>query len=184
MSGYVIYSFALGRDWGMEYLWDSVSELLISMLFIVLAIGSIRIFRGRIASLGVIPGLDFFSRRKLLAPVNSCIELQPSPKFQVDEKLLPKESLEQSGRIEKHFFIDDKKGCYLLKLSDPLQVNGYLPDKLMLIPEWENHRLGQKGKILVRVYLIPSEEILNEPFLSVDHLELVGRVFSEGVTGT
>ena len=182
MIGYV----AIGLSWGPEsalvYLQGNTVHLAFFMFFLVLSMSSMRVIRGYLAPIAM-PLKNLLPLPKRLKDNSGGrIQMKPSRKFEIYAELLEhKFLLEQSGQLEKRLIIDDNLESYLIRLSYPIPVIDHLGDRLIAIPVWDDKKLIFSKRILIELYLIPDDSLLDQAFLKVEHFTLLGKIYSTAI---
>lgn len=179
MLSYIFVSIGYGHELGRSHLHQVFLSTHLFILYMTIRFGTIEIQRGYIGSISL-PFLFLFKRKKKITELGSSIVLLPSDKFEIDTELITqKASLMLGGVIEKQLIIDDEPNFYLINLSGELDIESHLTDQIILSPQWKKHRLGDKKEVLVQIYLIPKEELIDKAFLEKTDFTFLGRVFTK-----
>ena len=81
--------------------------------------------------------------------------------------------------LQKRIVIDDNLECYLAKLEKAIYIDGYVEDRVIIMPKLDTKKLNQPGNMLVHFILIPSHEILEKPVLTLANFEFAGWAVSK-----
>ncbi|MCH2226109.1 MAG: PrsW family intramembrane metalloprotease, partial [Crocinitomicaceae bacterium] len=179
MTGYVAVSLNFGSNFGKEFLITNALNLQFFILFLILSMGSMKIIRGYIEPL-TFPFRSLFPRAIVRNDVSGhWIELKTSRKFDIVNELVPEISgLNQCVLLKNRIIIDDEINSYVAELSEPIEIEGHLNNRIVLSPQWEEKRLNSRQKILVNVFLVPNEDSLGDAFLKRVQFTYLGKMFS------
>ena len=107
------------------------------------------------------------------------VELKSSKKFEIINDLLPEvAALNQCVVLKNRIIIDDEINSYVAELSEPIELEGHLNNRIVLSPQWEEKRFTNRQKILVNVFLVPNEETLVDAFVNKEQFTYLGKMFS------
>jgi hypothetical protein len=77
-------------------------------------------------------------------------------------------------QTERRIVVDNSLQSYLVSFDNPLNVEGFLSNKLVIIPKSYTKTLANKGRIFVSILLIPSDLDLDKAMISSKELQYIG----------
>ncbi|MBD3638357.1 MAG: PrsW family intramembrane metalloprotease [Crocinitomicaceae bacterium] len=183
MLGFSVISYVIGFNHGKEFLWVTVTQLLFYMFFFLLSISAIRNIRGYVSGIYV-PLRGLFPPAKNEIDLTGLgLQLSISKSHQLEAELLHDlELLNQEVQLLRRFVVDDNLNAYIAQLSQPVMYNGYYTNQLILIPHWDHLNFNHKKRVLTNVYVMESDDIIAQPFVTSNDLVHLGKLFSLKIT--
>ena len=179
MVSYTINTSLFGSMHGKMMLGRVVGEFSFFLFYIPLTLSSITIVQGYIQPV-TLPFSTIFRKRTIEDLRGLEIDLIVTKKFEIKAEFEDVANrLNSGGKLVKRQIVDDNLQSYIVQLDQPIGVEGLNADHIVVIPEWEEHKLNNKNRILVRLMGIPDTLEPNAAFLDDSDFEFIGRVFSK-----
>jgi RsiW-degrading membrane proteinase PrsW (M82 family) len=181
MTGYTVSSITYGKSTGKDLLVINTYQLSFFMFFFVLSLHAMKQIRGYLRPL-TLPLQGIFPEEKMLKNISGLeLKLSISGKHPIKDELLKKMgSLQQFVQLKSRLVVDDNLEGYIAQLSSPIELeSGLFTNQIIMIPHWDKKRFNSKKRVLANIYLMKSDDILQEPLVQETDLIYLGRVFSE-----
>lgn len=178
LSGIFMWSFLAntmtrGANYGFILLFQSAFLYFYFILFFTFSFSRFIIVRGYMRPL--------FIPLTLLIPykVKKPEDLSGNPLFLEAYKFTPKsqflyEKFPMEVQTERRIVVDNSLQSYLVSFDNPLNVEGFLSNQLVIIPKSYTKTLANKGRIFVSILLIPTDFNLDKAMISSKELQYIG----------
>ncbi len=178
MVSYILNSFVYGHNHGELLIKSAFFEYVFYILYIPLALSSIKVSHGYIAPISL--PFRFLFPKKISKDLSGLeIELRTSLKFELKEEYKHiEDSLNTKATLIKRQVIDDNLESYLVQLPVSIEIDGFHHDFIVIIPEWDDYKLNHTKRVLVRILTIPSGFNSSSTFLNTSDFNFIGRAFS------
>lgn len=182
MVGYVTISLNKGRLLGNEYLLQATVELLFFVCLMICSLGSFQIIRRYISPLRL-SLFPFTGVSKIWTNASGKqIQMKTSRRFHLSTDELENPTiLNQEVILNDQVLLNNANPGYIGQLNQTLQVKHYRSDQVLIVPEWEHKVPWSKKRTLVRIFLVPNDDVFDQQFLNTSDFKLIGRLFTTGL---
>jgi RsiW-degrading membrane proteinase PrsW (M82 family) len=180
MISYLINGYTKGKLYADDYLINSILYFGYFILYIAFTLSNFSIIRGYLYPINI-PLLFLIPRIKRNTNFSGLnIKIAPSSKYNFREKYASLKSiLFTNATLQQRVVIDNNLEAYVTLIENPIAINGFLSDILIVIPHSKKKNLNEDGNILIHVYLVPDHKLLEEPILIKSDFEYAGWAISK-----
>jgi len=177
MFSFVTNSYALGSDYGWNFMLASASRNLPIILFLAFSLSRFEIVRGYLAPITKPMNVFLPKPKPLESLVGKKVMLYTSKQLSLAKKLTHlRGSFPISGEVVQRVVISGDTQSYLIKLDRNLDLLDYLPNKIVVKSRAKNEILDEEYYTVVNILVIKSVDQIDKMMLSDKDFKTAGQV--------
>lgn len=179
MFSYLVNSFTRGPGFGNDFIVQQSIVYGYFILYLSFGFSRYEIIRGYLAPINIPFNLLVPRPNKTANFSGMPIQITAAKLHRLSKKYEKMASrFPMKGRLEKRVVIDGELNCYLVALDEPIYLDGFVSNKVVIKNRFENKKLNDSGKILIYLFLISDLEVLNKRLLRKSDFTMAGWAIS------
>ncbi|MFT5779338.1 MAG: RsiW-degrading membrane proteinase PrsW (M82 family) [Crocinitomicaceae bacterium] len=180
MFSYVVSALTRGPLYGADFLELSLLNYGFLILYLAFSFSRFEIVRGYLAPISIpfhflIPRIK---RQTDFSGLPLKIYATRSLRF-IDDYQDLNVQLNSNAKLLRRIVVENNLESYSVKLDNPISIDGFRTDELVIMPKSEKKTLNNTGSILVSIMLIPLDLELENAVLAEDDLIFAGWAISK-----